>query len=120
MRIVIDLDGTICPLKTEGQSYDDLLPLQGAVEKLSTLRQQGHYIILQTARNMATHDSNLGKVMKNIGLITFEWLKRHNIEYDEIFFGKPNGELYIDDRAFRFTDWESVDAGTLWEFAKER
>ncbi len=118
MRIVVDLDGTICPIKKEGQSYADLLPLDGAVEKLKTLRKSGHYIIIQTARNMATCDSNLGKVIKNVGLITLEWLKKYEVEYDEIFFGKPNAELYIDDRAFRFTDWGSISETTLVQHAK--
>jgi len=120
MRIVVDLDGTICPIKVEGQSYADLVPLDGAIEKLKELRKCGHYIILQTARNMATCDSNLGKVMKNIGLITLEWLKKYDVEYDEIFFGKPNAELYIDDRAFRFTDWASVNEQTLTDLAKAK
>jgi capsule biosynthesis phosphatase len=120
MRIVVDLDGTICPIKKEGQSYADLLPLDGAVEKLKTLRKSGHYIIIQTARNMATCDSNLGKVIKNVGLTTLEWLKRYDIEYDEIFFGKPNAELYIDDRAFRFTDWASISDTSLTQLAKAK
>lgn len=120
MRIVVDLDGTICPIKKEGQTYADLLPLDGAVDKLKTLRKQGHYIIIQTARNMATCDSNMGKVMKNVGLITLEWLKRYDVEYDEIFFGKPNAELYIDDRAFRFDNWEGVTEATIQHLAKAK
>ena len=74
MRIVIDIDGTISPIKQEGQSYADIEPFPGAVAKIKELKQQGHYIILQTARNMATQESNLGKVLKNIGKITLKWL----------------------------------------------
>ena len=37
MRICIDLDGVICELKKEGQTYDQLEPLPGAVEKLKQL-----------------------------------------------------------------------------------
>ena len=39
MRIVIDLDGTICPTKKDNQSYDELIPYRGAKEKLSNLKQ---------------------------------------------------------------------------------
>lgn len=120
MRIVVDLDGTICPVRNEGEKYAELLPHPGAVEKLKELRNNGHYIIIQTARNMATCQSNVGKVMKNIGLITLEWLQKHNIEYDEIFFGKPNADLYIDDRALRYTDWHSITESTLNQLGKEK
>lgn len=120
MRIAVDLDGTICPIKQPGESYADLKPLRGAVERLRQLRAEGHYIIILTARNMATCQSNLGKVMKNVGRLTLEWLDEHGVEYDEIYFGKPNAEVYIDDRAIRFTDWATLTTDLLQQEARER
>lgn len=120
MRIVIDLDGTICPVKEKEGSYADLVPHKGAVERLKELRQKGHYIIIQTARNMATQESNVGRVLKNIGKITLDWLEKYEIAYDEIYFGKPNGQIYLDDRALRYTSWEEIDEAALIELAKER
>lgn len=120
MRIVIDLDGTICEIKGSSQSYEDVKPIQGAAEKISLLRSQGHYVIIHTARNMGTCESNLGRVMKNVGLVTLEWLKKYAIEYDEIYFGKPNGHVYIDDRAFRFNTWNDINIGLLHRVAEER
>lgn len=120
MRIVIDLDGTICPIKKTGESYQDLPVHEGAVKKIQELRKGGHYIIIQTARNMATCESNLGKVMKNIGKITLEWLENHQVEYDEIYFGKPNADLYIDDRALRFESWDLIKEETLLKMGKDR
>lgn len=32
MRLCIDLDGVICRLKKEGETYDNLLPVEGAPE----------------------------------------------------------------------------------------
>ena len=29
--------------------------------------------------------------------------------YDEIWFGKPHADVYIDDNAYRFTSWNEVD-----------
>lgn len=120
MRIVIDLDGTICPIKQPGQSYEDLEPYPEAVEQIRAWRADGHYVIIQTARNMATCESNLGRVMKNIGKITLDWLARHGIDYDEIYFGKPNAEVYIDDRAIRFTAWDRITDTLLYENARPR
>ncbi len=120
MRIVIDLDGTICPIKENGQSYEELKPLTGAVEKIREFKAAGHYVIIQTARNMATQESNLGKVMRNIGKITLDWLEKYQVPYDEIYFGKPNAHLYIDDRGFRFSSWSDLTPALLKELSKER
>jgi capsule biosynthesis phosphatase len=120
MRLVIDLDGTICPIKQKHESYADVSPLPGAVERLSELKSAGHYIIISTARNMATQESNLGRVIKSVGKITLDWLEKHQIPYDEIYFGKPNADLYIDDRALRFEQWESVTEALLFTLSKER
>lgn len=120
MRIVVDLDGVICPIKKPGQSYSQLEPLPGAVERLRELKSTGHYIIIVTARNMATCNSNVGKVMKNIGKLTLDWLDIHGIEYDEVYFGKPNGEIYIDDRSIRFSSWNEVTDELIERVAKLR
>lgn len=120
MRIVIDLDGTICPIKEKNASYQDLVPLEGAVERIKQLRSMGHYIIISTARNMATQESNIGKVVKNIGKVTLDWLEKYDIPYDEIYFGKPNAQVYIDDRALRFSDWASISHESLTKIAKEK
>ena len=120
MRIVIDLDGTICPTKKDNQSYDELIPYRGAKEKIDQLKADGHYIIIQTARNMATQESNLGRVVKNIGKITLDWLEKHSILYDEIYFGKPNGNVYIDDRALRFNSWDNISSDLLKGLSKDK
>ena len=120
MRIVIDLDGTICTLRQKHETYADVLVKPGAAEFIKKLRKEGNYIIIQTARNMATCDANLGKVMKNVGKVTLEWLDKHNIKYDEIYFGKPNGDLYIDDRALRFENWDSLSEEILQGLAQSK
>ena len=48
---------------------------------------------------MTTHNNNIGKVMKDIGVITFKTLDDFNIPYDEIIFGKPIADVYIDDKS---------------------
>lgn len=120
MRIVVDLDGTICNIKEPNESYADVLPKPGAVEGLQKLRANGHTIIIQTARNMATRRGNVGKVLKHVGRITLDWLDEHNIEYDEIHFGKPNAHLYIDDRGFRFSGWDNISDSMINELGSER
>ncbi len=109
MRIVIDLDGTICTLKQEGETYADVSPLPGAKEKLETLKSNGHYLIIYTARHMKTCDGNIERVIEKMEGVTREWLEKHAIPYDELVFGKPFGHLYIDDLAHPFTSWEDEE-----------
>jgi len=120
LRIAIDLDGTICDIKKPDQSYADVKILPGAAERIKELRKSGHYVIILTSRNMATCEGNIGKVMKKVGKLTLDWLEEHDIEYDEIFFGRPNAEIYVDDRAIRFSNWEETTEDHLKKFAKER
>lgn len=108
MRICIDLDGVICELKTPDQSYSELKPIPGAVEKIRKLKENGHYIIIYTARHMKTCEGNISKILRKVGKITLDWLEKYNIPYDEICFGKPWAEIYIDDNAFRFENWDDI------------
>jgi capsule biosynthesis phosphatase len=110
MKICIDLDGVICRLKKEGETYDMLLPVDGAPEHLRQLKDAGHYIIINTARHMKTCQGNLGMVTARISLITLNWLEQYNIPYDEIYFGKPHADVYIDDNAYRFNSWEEISS----------
>ncbi|NVJ47783.1 MAG: capsular biosynthesis protein [Cytophagia bacterium] len=109
MRICIDLDGVIAGFKKAGQTYAEVDPIEGAIEKLKTLKENGHYIIIFTARHMKTCEANIGKVNARIGLQTLDWLDKHNVVYDEIFFGKPWADIYLDDNAFRFNNWDEID-----------
>ena len=46
---------------------------------------------------MKTHKGCIGKIMSDIGKITFDTLEEFDIPYDEIYFGKPQADFYIDD-----------------------
>jgi capsule biosynthesis phosphatase len=120
MRICIDLDGVVAELKLPGQAYEELKPVPGAAEKIRQLRHQGHYIILFTARHMKTCNGNIGQVMNRIGLVTLQWLDKCGIEYDEIFFGKPWADVYIDDNGIRFDTWSNIcDDGSNLPISRE-
>ena len=53
---------------------------------------------------MKTHHGNIGKVNADIGKITFDTLEKFDIPYDEVHFGKPNADFYIDDLAVNCFD----------------
>jgi capsule biosynthesis phosphatase len=108
MRICIDLDGVICAHRAEHGGYTDCEPIDEAIESMRKLRSEGHYLIIYTARRMRTHGGNLGGVMADVGALTLEWLRCHDVPYDEIYFGKPYAHVYVDDNALRFSGWHAV------------
>jgi capsule biosynthesis phosphatase len=121
MRICIDLDGVIAEIKKENETYADVKPIKSAVEKIKKLKENGHYIIIYTARHMKTCDGNVSKVLAKIGRITLEWLDKYNVPYDEIVFGKPWADIYIDDNGYRFNNWNEIqDDGSNLPISSEK
>lgn len=102
--IVLDIDGTLCEVKKKDQEYIDILPKKDVLNKLLDYKSKGFYIILYTARQMRTHEGNIGTINANTGKVMFQWLEKFSIPFDEIHFGKPwcgfDG-FYVDDKAVR-------------------
>lgn len=48
---------------------------------------------------MRTHSGNVGAVIADIGAITINSLAQYGIPYDELIFGKPWADVYVDDLA---------------------
>lgn len=108
-RICVDLDNTICHTKKDNENYQDVLPIDGAIESLKQLKEQGCYIIIFTARNMRTFDGNIGKINKHQMPIILEWLKQHDVPHDEIILGKPHVNFFIDDKGIEFRgNWKET------------
>lgn len=110
--IVMDLDGTLCPIKQKDQRYEDLRPIPEVYEKLLEFRAKGWYIIISTARNMRTHEGNMGLINAHTTKSVLKWLEDYEVPYDEIYFGKPwaghNG-FYVDDKAIRPSEFISMN-----------
>ena len=99
LRICFDLDNTLVTYPTIINDYNSVKPITKNINLLNFFREQGHEIIIYTARRMTTHNNNIGKVIKDIALTTINTLEKFNILYDELIFGKPIADIYIDDRA---------------------
>lgn len=95
MQIIIDLDGTIC---TEEKTYSRALakPKKGAAQAINKLYKAGHTIIIYSARTWMEFE------------MTTDWLKKNKISYHQLILGKPIGDVWIDDRAMTFDNWENV------------
>lgn len=97
-RFCFDLDSTLVT-KPVNNDYSTVLPIERNINFCRFLKDQGHYIIIHTARRMRTHNGNVGAVINDIGKITIETLDNFKIPYDELYFGKPYANFYIDDLA---------------------
>lgn len=93
--IMVDLDGVLC---TEEIFHDRPLaePMEGARAALQKLRADGYVIVIYTARSWGEFR------------VTKHWLDTHGFEYDGLHMGKPVADLWIDDRALRFDNWQNV------------
>ena len=109
MRIVFDLDGVICELKKPSESYADVIPKNDVIEKMRDLKEDGHYLIIHTGRHMRTCDGDVSKVIEKIGKITEDWLEKWKVPYDELIFGKPYADIYIDDLGIEFSTKDKLD-----------
>jgi len=95
MKLIIDIDGTICEEKRQF-SRSIAKPLPNAAKSLKALKNKGHTIILYSARTWAEYE------------MTFSWLREHDIPFDQLILGKPEGDYWIDDRAIHFSNWTKV------------
>lgn len=102
-RLVLDLDGTIT-LDDPGVPYPDKRPNLPLVAQLRRYKAAGFTIIIQSARNMRTHQGNIGLINARTLPVIIDWLNRHDIPFDEVHVGKPwcgTEGFYVDDRAIR-------------------
>lgn len=99
MRFVFDLDNTLVTHPRVSGDYSSCEPKERNVRLVQELSAAGHYIIIWTARRMRTKDANVGAVIKDVGLVTLQSLQKFEIPFDELHFGKPHADLYINDLA---------------------
>ena len=98
-RICFDLDNTLVTYPIINGDYSTVKPIEKNINLVRYLKKFNNTIIIYTARRMKTHNGNVGKLTADIGKITLDTLEKFNIPYDEIYFGKPYADFYIDDLA---------------------
>ena len=98
-RYCFDLDNTLVTFPTIPDDYTSVNPIEKNIDVLRKIHSQGNTIIINTSRRMKTHHDNVGKVIADIGKLTIDTLEKFEIPYDELYFGKPLADFYIDDLA---------------------
>jgi len=94
-KYCIDIDGTICT-NTNG-NYEKAEPFPGRIEQINQLHKEGNTIILFTARGTSS-----GVDWEEVTKIQ---LNKWGLFYDELLFGKPEADIFIDDKAEDVFKW---------------
>jgi capsule biosynthesis phosphatase len=119
-RFCFELDNTLVTNPEIQNDYSTVKPIYKNIEYLRFLKNAGHYIIIYTSRNTNTYKSNIGLILKNTSKITYDTLDKFEIPYDEIYFGKPNADFYIDDLAINAYEDLEKKTGIYKTSIKER
>lgn len=109
-RLVFDLDGTLA-LDEPERPYPERRPNLPVIEQLRAYRDQGFEIVICSARNMRTHQANIGRINALTLPVILDWLARHDVPYDEVHVGKPwcgTEGFYIDDKAIRPSEFVNL------------
>ena len=106
-QIAIDFDGVIHKSSKgffDGTVYDE--PMEGVKEALEQLSKK-YKIIIFTCKVKPDRPLINGKSGKQL---IEEWLSQYNLlQYiHEITCEKPRASLYIDDKGYRFSNWDTT------------
>lgn len=100
MIIYIDIDDTICSMpKTANLDYSLAIPNESAIIKANSYYDAGHTIVYWTARGTAS-----GKDWRKL---TEDQFNLWGVKYHELKMGKPNYDIFIDDKNINAKDWQN-------------
>ena len=90
MLIFVDIDETICHYNGIQREYPNAIPYPKRIEKINELHNSGNTIVYYTARGTKTGINWFNT--------TQEQLNKWGCKYHELRMGKPNYDLFIDDK----------------------
>lgn len=114
VNVGIDFDGVIHKCSKgfyDGTIYDD--PVDGVAEALKQISDTFNIIVF-TCKAKADRPLVNGKTGTEL---VWEWLEKHDLAQfvSQVTAEKPRAKYYIDDRAIRFDNWETVLEGIDFE-----
>ena len=92
--ICFDIDGTICSTNCH---YKEAVPYKKVISKINNLYDSGVKIIIFTSRGYKSGNDWTD--------FTQEQLNKWGLKYHQLILGKPQADLFVDDRAIHIDDW---------------
>lgn len=96
MIIYIDIDETIC-VSPESRDYSLAVPIEENIQKANKLYDEGNTIVYWTARGTVSG--------QDWSAITRRQFQAWGVKFHDLKFGKPNYDLFIDDKNMNTRDW---------------
>jgi len=87
--IFVDVDGVLC--HTKDAEYSAAKPIHENIAKINELYDEGHYVVIWTARGATTK--------KNWRPVTQAQLSLWKVKHHELRMDKPFYDEFIDDKA---------------------
>ena len=98
-KLCFDIDNTFAMHHDDMEDYVmDSKPDFEMIEQINRLHDLGYEITLYTARKMESSGHDIGRATAR-AKGTFEWLDKYGVKYHKIYFGKPNADMYFDDKS---------------------
>ena len=114
-RLVFDLDGVIA-LDDPERPYAEREPNLAIIEKMRAYKAEGFEIAVATARNMRSFSGQIGRINAVTLPIVIDWLRKHDVPFDEVHVGKPwcgTEGFYVDDRAVRPSEFLALSLAEI-------
>lgn len=104
LKYCFDIDDTL--LKYHGD-YTLSTPIQNRIDRVNELYENGHTVILMTARGMSSG--------KDYTELTKKQLEVFGIKHHELIMKKkPNADIFIDDKGMNVLDWDKLSLPVVW------
>jgi quercetin dioxygenase-like cupin family protein len=94
-KYFIDLDNTLCT--TIDGDYSNSNPIHERIRRVNELKDAGNHITIWTARGTRSGKDYLELTKSQLN----EW----GVQYDELLIGKPDYDVYIDDKSFNVDNY---------------
>ena len=98
MKYVFDIDGTVCTNTGGKNNYTDAEPYEDRIKEINKLYDEGHTILFLTARGMGKNNNNVIEAYNQFYEFTKKQLTDWNIKFHKLYLGKPDADLFIDDK----------------------
>ena len=114
MKYVVDIDDTICkPGAGNDDRYTGATPKLDRITQINKLYDEGNIIIYFTARGMGRHKNNADLAKRDFYKFTQLQLSSWGCKYHELHLGKPNADLYIDDKGIHCNDFFTMTSSEI-------
>lgn len=118
MTICFDIDDTISTHLH--RDYKNATPIMEVLDKIRALKGNGCSIILYTARGMLSCNGDASLAESKNRAVLEQWLKENNVPYDDLVFGKPLADFYVDDKALRPEELVKLQYGEIGGFSGDK